>query len=263
MGVGAQVWACRNSNGDCHECKQGIETLCSKRVFTYNDKYQGGGIAYGGYAERIRCSSHFAFKIPDNIPNEFAAPLLCAGLTVFAPLTRYNVKKGTKCGIVGIGGLGHLALEFANVMGADVYAISHSPNKKELCHQLGAKVFVDISEPESVKPVEGTLDVVLLTANHDGMDIGKYLSLLKPRGTLIMVGIPDAHLVVDCKSFIFPEKSIVGSLIGTPAEMEEMFKVASENKVFPMIEKMPMSKVNDGLALVKANKVRFRVVLEN
>ena len=260
VGVGAQVWACLDTAG-CTYCKQNVQTLCPKRVFTYNDKYSDGSSAYGGYAEAIRCSAHFAFKIPDSIESAFAAPLLCAGINVYGPLKRHGAVAGTKCGIVGIGGLGHLALQFANVLGSEVYAISHSPSKREESLKLGAKHFINMSVKEERNSIANSLDMILLTANYDDMDLSDYLQMIKPRGKLIMVGVPNTNITVSGHQFIASERCIVGSLIGSIPEIKEMLQVAADHNVQPVIQKMPMEKVNEGIELVKSGKVRYRVVL--
>ncbi|KAJ3328174.1 hypothetical protein HDU76_010462 [Blyttiomyces sp. JEL0837] len=258
VGVGAQVWGCL----ECNTCSKGHNNFCSRGVFTYNAKYEDGADAHGGYASHVRVQEDWAFTLPENLSNEVAAPLLCAGVTVFAPLRRYVTKPGMKVGVAGIGGLGHLALQFANALKAEVVAISHSPNKKEEAATLGATDFVVLENEEDYKRTVGTIDVLIVTSFHAHESLDKIMSLVAPWGQAVMLAIPEAPLQVHAFSLIMGSKGLVGSLIGSTSEVKDMLSFAAEHNVKPWIQVHPMEQVNDAIALVRAGKPRYRVVLE-
>ncbi|KAG2821415.1 hypothetical protein PC113_g22480 [Phytophthora cactorum] len=242
VGVGAMVWACRNKdlNSPCDEYADGFDPYCKDVVMAYNSLYKDGSKSYGGYADFVRVSSDYAFKIPENIPSDEAAPLLYAGVTVFAPLRREGVKPGDRVGVIGIGGLGHLAIQF-----------------------IRAQEFYNLSDPEDAKRAVRSVKMVVLTADANNMPYNTYLNLLRPRGTLIMVGLPNDELICSPGSFVRDGKRLVGSKIGSPLDVKEMLELASKGNIHSIIQKLPMEQVNDGLAMVRSGKVRYRVVLEN
>ena len=261
VGVGAQVWSCQKFDA-CSDCQLQQDALCPHRVFTYNSKYSDGQQSYGGYAEAVRVSEKYAFKIPENLPSDVCAPLLCAGVTVFNPLKQQGVKPGSKVGVVGIGGLGHLAIQFAAKMGAQVVAVSHSANKKAECQQLGSSGFVLISDKNSVKAAVQSLDVLLVTSNHTGQPWDVYLSLLKNRGVCVLLAVPEEPLEIGAGSLIMRELTLTGSLIGSRKVVQEMLEFAAKHEVRPWIEKVPMEEVNGAIQKVRDGKVRYRMVLE-
>ncbi|KAG6582960.1 Mannitol dehydrogenase [Phytophthora cinnamomi] len=265
VGVGAMVWACRNKDpsSPCEECADGFDPYCQDVVMTYNSLYKDGSKAYGGYADFVRVSSDYAFKIPDNIPSDEAAPLLCAGVTVFAPLRREGVKPGDRVGVIGIGGLGHLAIQFIRALGGVPVAFSRSANKEQEVRALGAQDFYNLSDPDDAKRAVRSVNMVVLTADANNMPYDTYLQLLRPRGTFIMVGLPNDKLICSPGSFVRDGKRLVGSKIGSPQDVKEMLELASKENVRPVIQKLPMDQVNAGLAMVRSGKVRYRVVLEN
>ncbi|GMF28356.1 unnamed protein product [Phytophthora fragariaefolia] len=265
VGVGAMVWACRNKDpsSPCEECADGFDPYCKDVVMTYNSLYKDGSKSYGGYADFVRVSSDYAFKIPDNISSDEAAPLLCAGVTVFAPLRREGVKSGDRVGVIGIGGLGHLAIQFIRAMGGVPVAFSRSANKEQEVRSLGAQEFYNLSDPEDAKRAVRSVNTVVLTADANNMPYDTYLQLLRPRGTFIMVGLPNDKLTCSPGSFVRDGKRLVGSKIGSPQDVKEMLDLASKKNVRPIIQKLPMDQVNDGLSMVRSGKVRYRVVLEN
>ena len=260
VGVGAQVFACLQDT--CEECSAGQDSYCQKIVYTYDSQYADGSEAYGGYADYVRVSSHYAFKIPESIPSELAAPLLCAGTTVFTPL-KYNIKAGDRVGVVGIGGLGHLALQFVKALGATAVAFSHSPSKEEEAKRLGASEFVNVSDPAAATRAEKSVAVLLVTANADNLPYDTYLSFVRPRGTFIMVGLPNDKIAFSPSKLIGPGISFVGSKIGSIKDIKEMLELAAEKNVHPIIQRLPMSQVNEGIQMVHSGKARYRVVLEN
>ncbi|KAJ3212271.1 hypothetical protein HDU67_003932 [Dinochytrium kinnereticum] len=257
-GVGAQVWACL----ECASCKAGNDNFCSKGVFTYNAKYQDGKEAQGGYASHVRVQEEWAIAIPEKISSEVAAPLMCAGVTVFAPLNRYITKPGMRVGVVGIGGLGHLAIQFAAKMGSHVVAISHSPNKKDDCAKLGASDFVVLENADDYGRIAGTLDVLLISSFHANESMDKLFSTLGPYGQAILVAIPEVPISMHAFSVILGNKSLAGSIIGSVKQLKETLEFAAEHDVKPWIEVMPMEQANDAIVKVRAGKPRFRIVLE-
>ncbi|KAG1688870.1 hypothetical protein DVH05_003045 [Phytophthora capsici] len=265
VGVGAQVWSCQNKDADkpCVDCADKMESYCDRAVLTYNAKYEDGALAYGGYADYVRVSSAFAFKIPENIPSDVAAPLLCAGATVFSPLKHQGVKAGDRVGVIGIGGLGHLAIQFIRAMGAVPVAFSRSANKRQQILDLGAAEFYNLSDPEDAKKAENSVHTLILTADAKGMPYNQYLGLLRKRGTLVMLGLPNDEIQFLPVFVVGRGIRVVGSLIGSIEDIEDMLKLASEKNVRPIIQKLPMAKVNEGITIMREGRARYRVVLEN
>ncbi|TMW61692.1 hypothetical protein Poli38472_010756 [Pythium oligandrum] len=261
VGVGAMVFACLDKT-TCEECAIDRDSYCSKSVLTYNGTYADGQPSQGGYAEHVRVLSHYAFKIPDEIPSDVAAPLLCAGVTVHAPLAKY-VKPGQRVGVVGIGGLGHLALQFIRALGAEPVAFSHSPNKEQAARELGAVDFVNLGNADDVARARRSVHALIVTADATGQPYDTYLSVIRVGGTLIMVGLPNDKIAFQPFSLIPGAISVVGSLIGGVQETVDMLKLAAEQNVRPIIQKLPMSEVNKGIKMVDEGRARYRVVLEN
>lgn len=262
VGVGAQSWSCRRN--DCDACGVHHENICSKVAGTYDGFYEDGQQTQGGYATKIRVCETFVFKLPDAIESEVAGPLMCAGVTVYAPLVRCGVKQGVKVGVIGIGGLGHLGVQFAAALGADVTAISHSASKKDDAMKLGAKHFIETQKEEQVKAAARRFDVLLCTANGSSNNYKEWISMLAPRGKFIMVGMPDGlTLPLPIANIAAVEGEYISSMVGSPAVIKEMLEFAAKHNVKPWIEKLPMSKASEGIEKVRANNVRFRVVLCN
>jgi alcohol dehydrogenase (NADP+) len=268
VGIGAQCGSCLNKNKDCTECEQGWEQHCrnDNHIWTYNSAYPDGQISQGGYADRVRCAGQFAFKIPEVISSAEAAPLMCAGVTVFAPLQRYMTRPHMKVAIIGIGGLGHLAVMYAaKLLGgsAEVTAVSHNSKKKDEALKMGAKYFLDTSDKAALKAAFRTFDFVLSTANGSKMDLGNWLSTVKLAGTFCTVGLPEEPLQVHAFSLMGAQINLTASGIGSRKEIEQMLEFSAKHNVRPIIEKLPMEKANDGIKKVRDGSVRFRVVLEN
>jgi uncharacterized zinc-type alcohol dehydrogenase-like protein len=251
VGVGWQ----RGSCGRCEHCRDGEENLCTRMEATCVGHF-------GGFADGIRVDARFCFPIPDGIASELAAPLMCAGVTVYAPLARYGAAKGLRVGVLGIGGLGHLALQFAHKMGAEVVALSSTPEKAGEARELGADQFIETGDPANLRKERRTLDLLLNTASapHDYPD---YLGMLKPHGTLCLVGAPREAIVLPPAALIGGQKTIAGSSIGGSKAMREMLAFAAEHGVLPRVQTLPMEQCNLGVARVKKNLARFRVVLTN
>ncbi|WWD21445.1 hypothetical protein CI109_105930 [Kwoniella shandongensis] len=267
-GVGAQCDSCLK----CKYCDDHKENYCHGGMTqTYNDKFHRtspGSKSWGGYANYWRGPSHFVFAIPSQVDPAQAAPLLCGGATVYSPLKQYGAGVTAKeVGIIGIGGLGHFAVLFAKALGARVTAISHSDHKKEDAIKLGAEDFLITGEnvPDAIKGRERSLDLLLCTSNAPDMPMDAYLSLLKPGGNFVLVGVPETGKLPDISPFtiIMNNVHIGGSAIGSPDTIREMLDLVAEKNIQPWISKYPLSKVNEAVPAMVAGKARYRFVLVN
>ena len=265
VGVGAQSMSCLKP--ECEACADGEESYCPRIVGTYNGRYADKSKSYGGFAEYWRGPAHFVVKIPDALPSAEAAPLLCAGVTVFAPLRKHGTGPGKTVGIVGVGGLGHLGIMFAKALGADrVVAISRSSSKKaDAVQGLGADGFIATGEEKGwAKKYSRSLDIILCTVSGGDMPFSQYLRLLKRDGTFIQVGAPEDPLPqLAAFSLIQKGVKVTGSNIGSPEDIRKMLQLAAEKRVLPWIEKRPMSDVNAALKDMHDGKARYRYVLQN
>ena len=251
VGLGWQSKSC----GVCEWCIRGMENLCLAAEGTCVHRH-------GGYADRVRANARFVIPIPDALDSEHTAPLLCAGITVYNPLRTHGINPSSRVGIVGIGGLGHLAIQFAHVFGADVTAFSTSAAKEEEARALGANHFVNARESKALKEVAGTMDFVLSTINAD-QDWGVYVQALRPTGTLCFVGVPPSPVTLHAFPLISGLRSITGNPTGSPYRLKEMLDVAARHGVKAKTESFPMAKANTAIEKVKKNKVRYRAVLSN
>ncbi|OMJ09970.1 putative mannitol dehydrogenase, partial [Smittium culicis] len=261
VGVGAQVYACNKP--DCNACNRGFDPHCPKMVFTYNAKYEDGATAYGGYADRVLVDSNYAFKIPENIDLAEAAPLMCAGVTVYNPMLTHKFKAGDRVGVVGIGGLGHLAIQFASKLGCVVTAFSQSENKREESSKLGAHKFINTSKPEDLESAKSSLDYLIVTSSSASNNYETYGSWVDFTGKIILLALPPANLELSPFFFVSKEVYIGGSLIGGIKQIKETLEFASKHNIRPVIERVPMKDVNVGVNRVREGKARYRVVLEN
>jgi uncharacterized zinc-type alcohol dehydrogenase-like protein len=244
-----------NSCGRCEWCMSGQENLCAA--------FEGTCVhRHGGYADRVRANARFVMPVPDALDSEQAAPLFCAGITVYNPLRIQGVNPSSRVGIVGIGGLGHIALQFARVFGAEVTAFSTSVGKEEEARALGAHRFVNSLESKAMKDVAGSLDFILTTVNAD-QDWGAYLQALRPNGTLWFVGVPPSPVSVHAFPLVSGLRTIGGSPCGSPFRLREMLDVAARHGVKATTELFPMAKANEAIEKVKKSKVRYRAVLAN
>ena len=239
-------------------------------VHTYGCRYPremdpNETVSQGGYASHIRAHEYFVFPIPDSIPSESAAPLLCAGLTVWSPLVRARIGPKSRVSVVGLGGLGHLAVMFACALGAEVTVISHTPNKEDDARKLGATGFVANNTQDWAKPHRYAFDLVLNTADrtHE-FNIPDYLSLCKIGGSFHQVGVPDGPLPpLEVPTLMGNGCSISGSHIGNRPECLSMLELAGEKRLFPIIETIAISEpgVGEAITRVSKNMVRYRIVL--
>ncbi len=251
VGLGWQA----NSCGECEWCLQGLENLCASSEPTCVHRH-------GGYADRVRAHARFVIPIPETLESENAAPLLCGGITVYTPLRNHGINPSSRVGVVGIGGLGHMAVQFARAFGAEVTAFSTSAAKEEEARALGAHRFVNTRETKAMKEVAGTLDFIVSTINAD-QDWGVYIQALRPTGTLCFVGVPPSPVAIQAFPLIAGMRSITGNPIGSPYRLKEMLDVAARHGVKAQIERFPMAKANEAIEKVKKNKVRYRAVLAN
>jgi uncharacterized zinc-type alcohol dehydrogenase-like protein len=251
VGVGWQS----NSCGLCEWCTQGLENLCAQTEATCVHRH-------GGYADSVRVNARFAIPLPDAIGSEQAAPLLCGGITVYNPLRSHGINPSSRVGIVGIGGLGHMALQFARVFGAEVTAFSTSAAKEDEARRLGAHNFVNTQDAKAIREVGSSFDFILTTINAD-QDWMTYIQALRPTGTLCFVGVPPSPISVHAFPLIAGIRTITGSPIGSPHMLREMVDVAARHGVKAQTEEFPMAKANEAIDKVKKNKVRYRAVLAN
>jgi uncharacterized zinc-type alcohol dehydrogenase-like protein len=251
VGIGWQA----NSCGMCEWCRKGMENMCPLAQPTCVGRN-------GGYADAIRVNWRFAVKVPDVLESENVAPLLCAGITVYSPLRNQGVRPSSRVGIIGIGGLGHIGLQFARAFGAEVTAFSTSKDKEQEALRLGAHHFVNTRATNALKKLAGSFDVLLSTVDSD-QDWAGYLGALRPNGVLALVGAPPAPIPVQGFALISQQRSIAGSSTGSPSDLTEMLDVAARHNIKAVTERFPMDKANEALAKVKKNQVRYRAVLAN
>ncbi|KAK9431214.1 hypothetical protein V1505DRAFT_65911 [Lipomyces doorenjongii] len=261
VGVGAQCYSCLN----CDQCRKGNESYCADHVWTYGMRFADGAKSNGGYAEYGRYPASFAFKLPESIPSEIVAPMLCGGLTVYSPLKRYGAGPGKTIGIVGIGGLGHFGILFASALGATkIYAISRTRSKEADVRTMGATDFIATAEPGWVENNLQSIDLIVCTANDTSIPMSDYLRLLKFGGTLVQVGVPEGGLPeFDLSPFLFNNVHLTGTIIGGRQEMKDMLKMAATKKINSWIETKPMSNVNEVVQLMGDGKAHYRYVLVN
>ena len=244
-----------NSCGVCEWCSRGMENLCPESEGTCVHRH-------GGYADRVRANARFVIPLPEALESESAAPLLCGGITVYNPMRTHGVNPSSRVGVVGIGGLGHLAIQFARAFGAEITAFSTSAAKEEEALALGAHHFVNSREYKAMKDVVGSLDFILSTVNAD-QDWGVYVAALRPTGNLCFVGVPPSPVSVHAFPLISGLRSISGNPTGSPYRIKEMLDVAARHSVKATVESFPMAQANAAIEKVKKNKVRYRAVLAN
>eukprot|EP01113_Clastostelium_recurvatum_P003293 TRINITY_DN11430_c0_g1_i1.p1 TRINITY_DN11430_c0_g1~~TRINITY_DN11430_c0_g1_i1.p1 ORF type:complete len:362 (-),score=102.92 TRINITY_DN11430_c0_g1_i1:64-1119(-) len=260
VGVGPNCWSCRRD--DCRDCHNQDEPLCPKKVDTYNDRYPDGVQTFGGYCDRVRVLSHFVFPIPDALSSAGAAPLLCAGVTTFTPFVVHNVGKGAKVGVLGIGGLGHLGLQWAKALGCEVWALSSSDSKEAEARSLGSDHYININKDDVMNAHERKLDFILATGNDVKMDWGRILKLLRSDGHCCLVGIPETDIKFHPFSLISARRTFSGSSVGGVKHFKQMFQLAAEKGIESKVQVYPLDKVNEAIKDFEAGKPRFRFVLE-
>ncbi|WP_435749071.1 NAD(P)-dependent alcohol dehydrogenase [Microbacterium sp. PMB16] len=258
VGVGCLV----NSCGECRNCLRGDEQFCTNgAVFTYGAPDHDGTITQGGYSEQVVVTEKFALRIPNALALDVAAPLLCAGITTYSPLKHWNVGPGTRVAVVGLGGLGHMGVQIAHALGAEVTVLSQTLGKKDDGLRLGADDYRATSDRETFRELRSSFDVILNTVSAV-IDTRSYLSLLDVGGTMVCVGAPADPLPVQVMSLIGGRRSLAGSNIGGIAETQEMLDFCAEHGIAAEIEVIPASEINAAYERVLASDVRYRFVID-
>ncbi len=261
-GIGCLVDSCR----ECDNCNAGLEQHCSNgAVFSYNGtEKDGSGNTFGGYSKQILCHEDFVLHISDKQPLEAIAPLLCAGITTYSPLRHWKVGKGTKVGIVGLGGLGHMGVKLAVSMGAEVTMLSHTASKAKDAERLGAHKFVLTTDEEQAKSVANYFDFILdtVSAVHD---YNFYLGMLATNGSMVCVGAPPPALPapqINAFNLIFQRRSLAGSLIGGIPETQEMLDYCAKHNIVSDVEVIAMKDINEAYDRMLKGDVRYRFVID-
>ncbi|KAA8546675.1 hypothetical protein F0562_003094 [Nyssa sinensis] len=259
VGVGCMVGSCRS----CNDCANNLENYCPKMILTYNSIYYDGTVTYGGYSDIMLVDEHFVARWPDNLPLDSGAPLLCAGITTYSPLRYYGLDKpGMHVGVVGLGGLGHVAVKFAKALGVKVTVISTSPNKKEeAIERLGADSFLVSGDPNQMQAAAGTLDGIIdtVSAVHPVLPL---LGLIKSHGKLVLVGAPEKPLELPVFPLLMGRKIVGGSSIGGMKETQEMLDFAAKHNITADVEVIPVDYVNTAMERLAKADVRYRFVLD-
>ena len=260
VGVGVMVDSCRV----CPNCKSNFEQYCQEGMTgTYNalERNGSGKRTMGGYSAEIITDENYVLNVQEKENLAGVAPLLCAGITTYSPLKFANVKKGTKVAVVGLGGLGHMAVKFAVAFGAEVTVISTSPSKVAEANKLGAHHFILAKDADALKPYDSSFDVVLdaISADHD---YTQYLNLLRLEGKLLVVGLPEHNPKVSPFALIKNRRSIVGSMIGSIKETQEMLDFCYENKIYAEIEKISIASINDAYERMIKGDIKYRFVID-
>lgn len=259
IGVGVFIDSCRQ----CKPCKDGLEQYCDQGMtVTYNALERDGvTVAMGGYSNRFVVDEKYAVKIAPSLPLDGVAPLLCAGITLYSPLKHWNVSKGSRVAVMGLGGLGHMGVKFAHALGAHVTVLSHSANKEGDARAMGADDFVVVKSPEDLKPLSRSFDLILNTVSAE-IDINVYIATLKIDGTLVVIGLPGAPYPVHVGSLLNGRKSLAGSMIGGIAEMQEMIDFCATHSIVSDIEVISADYVDTAYDRTVASDVKYRFVID-
>jgi len=258
VGVGCMVDSCR----ECDNCKAGLEQYCTGgNVGTYNALDKNGEPTYGGYAEKIVVDENFVLGIPEGVSLDVAAPLLCAGITLYSPLKHWNAGPGKKVAIVGMGGLGHMGVKIAHALGAEVTVLSQTLSKKEDGLKLGADHYYATSDSKTFEELRGSLDLIISTVSAP-LNLGAYLSLLKTDGALVNVGAPEEPVSLNLFSVIGGRKTLAGSGIGGIQETQEMLDFCAEHGFGAEIELISADQINEAYERVLSSDVRYRFVID-
>ena len=258
VGVGCFVDSCRT----CPECKNGLEQYCTVgTIWTYNARDKEGKPTYGGYSDRIVVDENYALRMPDNLPLDACAPLLCAGITLYSPLKHWKAGPGKKVAIVGLGGLGHMGVKLGHALGAEVTVLSQSLKKQADGKRLGAEHFYATSDPETFTKLAKSFDLIINTVSAQ-LDWTEYLNLLKVDGTMVVVGLPEKDIPIGAFSLTGGRRSLAGSQIGGIKETQEMLDFCGKHGIACDIEVVPIQKVNEAYARVLKSDVRYRFVID-
>jgi len=258
VGVGCLVNSCRA----CVYCLRGDEQFCTQgAVGTYGAVDRDGTITQGGYSEQVVVTEDFVLRIPDGLPLDAAAPLLCAGITTYSPLRHWKVGPGTRVAVVGLGGLGHMGVQIAHALGAEVTVLSQTLAKQDDGLRLGADRYFATGDRDTFRDLRGSFDVILNTVSAV-IDLRSYLGLLDVDGTIVCVGAPAEALALNAGSLIAGRRSIAGSNIGGIRETQEMLDFCAEHGITAQIEVIPASAINEAYERVLASDVRYRFVID-
>jgi len=259
VGVGCIVDSCR----ECQSCKKHYEQFCDQgMVGTYNSRERATKApTYGGYSTQIVVDENYVLHIPESLPLEKAAPLLCAGITTYSPLKHWNAGKGKKVGVLGLGGLGHTAVKLAKAMGAEVTVLSHSPRKADIAKRLGADHFYSTADENTFKNSKNYFDIILNTASAE-LNWNEYIPLLNQDGAFVILGVSVAPIAIGSLGLIFRRRALAGSLIGGIKETQEMLDFCAKHNVTPEIEIIPITKVNQAYDTMSKGDVMNRYVID-
>jgi alcohol dehydrogenase (NADP+) len=270
VAVGNFVDSCRK----CNPCQRSLEQFCEKGpIWTYDSFESAVTVAAngkeaetatptrGGYSNRIVVDENYVFSIPHNLPLDSAAPLLCAGITLYSPLMHWNAGPGKKVAIMGLGGLGHIGVKFAHILGAEVTVLSHSPNKQEEAKRLGADNFFVTSDKDTFKKFRRYFDLIINTVSVE-LDLDRYIKLLALDGTMVIVGLPEKKYQLGAIPLTNARRSVAGSDIGGLKETQEMLDFCAKKNITCDVELIPIQKVNEAYQRVLNSDVRYRFVLD-
>jgi len=259
VGVGCMVNSCR----ECENCQAGDEQYClAGNTQTYGSTDRDGTVTYGGYSDHVIVDADFVVRIPDGLELDVAAPLLCAGITTYSPLRHWNAGPGKRVAVVGLGGLGHMAVKLAHAMGSDVTVLSQSLRKQEDGLMLGANAYYATSDDATFTELAGRFDLIINTVSA-GIDIGRFLTLLKTDGSLVNVGAPPEPLPVPIFPLLLQRRSFAGSAIGSIRETQEMLDFCAKHGIAAEIEVISAAEINEAWERVLASDVRYRFVIDN
>lgn len=259
VGVGCFVDSCRK----CTPCRDGLEQYCVEGcTLTYNDVERDGKTStQGGYSNKIVVNEDYVLKIPNDLPLPRAAPLMCAGITLYSPLMHWNAGPGKKVAIIGLGGLGHMGVKIAHALGAEVTVLSHSLNKQEDGRRMGADHFFATSDPRTFERLRGSFDMIINTVSIE-LDMNRYLNLLRLDGTMVIVGLPEKELSFGASSLTNARRRLAGSVIGGIHEIQEMLEFCEKHKIYCDVELTPIQKVNEAYQRVVNSDVKYRFVID-
>ena len=259
IGVGVFVDSCRT----CASCVQGLQQYCVEGMTgTYNGlERDGKTVAMGGYSNNFVINEDYAVKIPDNLPLEGVAPLLCAGITLYSPIKHWKAGPGVKVAVMGLGGLGHMGVKFAVAMGAEVTVLSHTPSKQADAIAMGAQHFVSTQDLDNLKPLAKSFDLILNTVSAE-LNIGDYLNLLKLDGTLVVIGLPGKPYAVEAGALLNGRRRIAGSMIGGVPELQEMLDFCGTHQIVSDVEVIKADYINQAYVRTVASDVKYRFVID-
>jgi len=259
IGVGVFVDSCRN----CQACKDGLQQYCAEGMTgTYNQLERDGKTpAMGGYSNIFVINEDYAVSIPDNLPLEGVAPLLCAGITLYSPLKNWKAGPGKKVGVMGLGGLGHMGVKFAHALGAEVTVFSHTESKRADALSMGADHFVVTKNPANLTPLKSSFDLILNTVSAQ-LDINLYLDLIKLDGTLVVIGLPGKPYAVEAGGLLAKRRSLAGSMIGGIPQLQEMLNFCGDKNIVSDVEVIRADYINQAYDRTVASDVKYRFVID-